>query len=491
MADHLAGPHTRIINRCITKAYFPKLWKIARVSPIPKVDNPTTNDELRPISILPVLSKVFERLVGWQMSEFANSASLLHDNISSFRKGHSTTTALLGIRDDIKLAVKRKEITLMVLADFSKAFDTVCFKTTLKKFYKLGFTKNYLKWFISYLSGRTQFVQIDDTKSHLKLSQFGIPQGSILGPMIFNLYVSDLRDNLDLSTSCSQYADDTSLYTHCAVRELESTTYDLNESLTKLGSWSKDSNLDLNPNKTKFTVLSTQKMSSYHKLADRALNLTVGDNSLERVESTKFPGANINGNLKWDDHIKHLAASCYATLATLKIIKNFTNFKSRKHLAEPLVLSRLDFSDIVFYPHSENLLKKLQRIQFSAVSFVTGHYVNSVNTLFKIGRLPLSECRDWHLLKAAHKALYDEHWPKNLRLETVQHGRCLRSSETINLKIPLESGTFQDCTAKCVNSLSAAVKSCPDFNAFSKEIHKILKAAVDISLRYACIYCYK
>ena len=247
----------------------------------------------------------------------------------------------------------------MVLADFSKAFDTVWVKTTLKKFYKLGFSKNYLKWLLSYLSGRTQFVQIDDTKSHYKLSQFGIPQGSILGPMIFNLYVSDLRDNLDLSTSCCQYADDTSLYTHCAVRELESPTYDLNESLTKLGSWSKDSNLALNPNKTKFMVLSTQQMSSHHKLADCALNLTVGDNSLKRVESTKLLGVNIHSNLKWDDRIKHLAASCYGTLATLKKVKNFTNYKLRKHLAESLVLSRLDFSDIVFYPLSENLLKKL------------------------------------------------------------------------------------------------------------------------------------
>ena len=77
--------------------------------------------------------------------------------------------------------------------------------------------------------------------------------------------------------------------------------------------------------------------------------------------------------------------------------------------------------------------------------------MNSVNTLFKLGWLPLSQRRDWHLLKAAHKALYFEHWPKNLRLETVQHGRCLRSSETINLKIPLESGTFQDCAAKRFN----------------------------------------
>ena len=316
------------------------------------------------------------------MSEFANSASLLHDNISSFRKGDSTT--------NIKRAIKRKEVTLMVLANFSKAFDTVCFKTTLKKFYKLGFSKNYSKWLLYYF-GRTQFVQIDDTKSHLKLSQFGIPRGSILTPMIFNLYISDLRDNLDLFTFCAQYAYDTSLYTHCAVRELESTTCNLNESLTKLGSWSKDSNLALNPNKTKFMVLFTQQMSSHHKLADCARNLTVGDNSLKRVESTKLLGVNIHSNLKWDDRIKHLAASCYGTLATLKKIKNFTNYRLRKHLSESLVLSRLDLSDIVFKPLSENLLKKLQHIQFSAAGFVTGHYVNFVNTLFKLARLPMNE----------------------------------------------------------------------------------------------------
>ena len=136
--------------------------------------------------------------------------------------------------------MKKKEVTLMVLADFSKAFDTVCFKTTLKKFYILVFSKNYLKQFslAIRLVEQNSYKLMTLNQAHLKLSQFGIPQGSILGPMIFNLYVSDLGDNLDPSTSCSQYADDTSLYTHCAVRELESPTYDLNESLTELGSWS-------------------------------------------------------------------------------------------------------------------------------------------------------------------------------------------------------------------------------------------------------------
>ena len=103
-------------------------------------------------------------------------------------------------------------------------------------------------------------------------------------------------------------------------------------------------------------VLSTQQMSSHHKLADCALNFTVRDNSLERVESRKLLGVNVDSNLKWDDSMKHLAASCYGILATLKKVKNFTNYKLRKDLAESLVLSRLDFSDIVFYPLSENLL---------------------------------------------------------------------------------------------------------------------------------------
>ena len=128
-----------------------------------------------------------------QMTISADHAHLLHDRISAFRKGHSTNTALLRVRDDIRYAMKRKEVTLMVLANFSRAFDTISSCTTNVKFYKLGFSKPFLKWLLSYLSDRPQFVQIDDRKSSYQSSQYGVPQGSILGPVIFNLYVSDLH----------------------------------------------------------------------------------------------------------------------------------------------------------------------------------------------------------------------------------------------------------------------------------------------------------
>ena len=220
VAECWAVPLTSIINNCIAKAYFPKQWKIARVSTVPKIDNPVSNDQLRSITVLPVLSKVFEKLVAIQMTNYADHAHLLHDRISAFRKGHSTMTALLRVRDEI-----------MVLANFAKAFDTISFSVTIVKFYNLSFSKPFLKWLFSYLSGRSQSVQIDDWKSSYQSSQYGVPQGVHPGTDDFNLYVSDLHEVTPSSMECVQYADDTSLYSHFNVKELDSRAVDMNETL--------------------------------------------------------------------------------------------------------------------------------------------------------------------------------------------------------------------------------------------------------------------
>ncbi|CAB4033576.1 Hypothetical predicted protein, partial [Paramuricea clavata] len=181
----------------------------------------------------------------------------LTDNLpeQSFRKGHSTTSVLLGIRDDIRHAMNKGEITLMVLADFSKAFDTICFKSTIEKFYKLGFSKTFLKWLLSYLS------------------------------------VADLTTG---ETS-------------------------MNKTLTKLSNWSQGSNLALNPTKTKCMLFTTSQMSTYHSLSSRFLQLAVEGKVVERVKSTKLLGVHLKENLKWDAHVKHLASTCYALKADLAV----------------------------------------------------------------------------------------------------------------------------------------------------------------------------
>ena len=259
VAEIIVSPLINIINASIDSEIFPDLWKQARISPIPKVTNASVESQMRPISILPVLSKVFERLVHQQIVEFIDTHKIFQNSICGFRKGHSTATVLLKIKDDIMKAMKRGEVTLLVTADFSKAFDTIKYKTVLHKLYRLGFSKSFLKWTVSYLTNRKQFVQIDDRVSESLQLTFGVPQGSIMGPLLFNLYMTDLNSELD--ATCHQYADDTTLYRHSKPADLNESVSALQSTLRKLEDWSERSNLVINPEKTKTMLISSKQLS--------------------------------------------------------------------------------------------------------------------------------------------------------------------------------------------------------------------------------------
>ena len=154
----------------------------------------------------------------------------------------------------------------MVLADFTKAFNTVCFKTLLGKLNRLNFSRSFCMWMPNYLSSRSHFVQIDDRLSSIIQTEFGIPQGSILGPMLFNIYVNDLNHNMNETTKNFQYADDTNIYTSCSGKMLAQRANDLNQTLKDIGSWSSSSSLALNPKKTKYMIVSTDQMARVHNL---------------------------------------------------------------------------------------------------------------------------------------------------------------------------------------------------------------------------------
>ena len=239
-------------------------------------------DDYRPIAILPVLSKVFENLVLQQMQEFIYNHCLLHDTQSGFRKGHSTTTALLKFKDDISKAMKKGEITLAVFADFSKAFNTVDPEVLINKLSKMNFSKSFLHWLISYLSDREQFVQINDKISSKAIIRFGVPQGSLLGPVLFNLYVADMHQNVHPKEECLQYADDSTLYHHCRIDKLETAKLNLEQSLSTLNDWSSHMNLVLNETKTKMMMFSTKQMARYHELDHQhRVGITVNGKSIE------------------------------------------------------------------------------------------------------------------------------------------------------------------------------------------------------------------
>ena len=208
-----------IINNCIDKNAFPTAWKIARVYLIAKIDNPIDVTKHRPILVLCILSKVFEGVILAQLCNYIEVKANYNLTQSGFRKGHSTITLLLKLRNDIKCAMNTSEVTLEILLDFSKVFDTIDHLTLLQKLYKMNFSVESLKLIQSYISERREYAKIDDKTSSTQLNNFGVPQGSILGLVLFNLYIVDIVDNI--SCNSLQYADDTTLYQHYKLKNLQ------------------------------------------------------------------------------------------------------------------------------------------------------------------------------------------------------------------------------------------------------------------------------
>ena len=183
--------------------------------------------------------------------DFIETEHLLPIRMSRFRKGHSTVTALIDIRDDIIKAMSRGEITIMVLADFSKAYNTIHFDILIKKLRKMGFSHQFLRWIMSYLTERQQYVQVDDKRSEKIDTKFGVPQGSILGPVLFNLYFADLSTQLETLCDCHQYVNDTTVYNSVPPTKLQTGIESINSSPRNLASWSEQSKLALNNGKIK------------------------------------------------------------------------------------------------------------------------------------------------------------------------------------------------------------------------------------------------
>ena len=474
VAEYLAPVLADIINQAITQRTFPELWKIARVSAVPKVKNPVQPCDFRPISILPVMSKIFERVVLSQLSTLIDQEKLYKETQSGYLRGHSCVTLLTKMKDDIQKAMNRGEITLSICADFSKAFDTVCYETLFNKLITLKFSKQSIELLYSYLSNRVQYVQINDQKSSKSTLKYGVPQGSILGPILFNLYVSDLSDNL--SSTCLQFADDTTIYQHCKINNIDSCSRSLQKDLASLLGWSGQSNLVLNETKTKTMLFCTPQMNTRHNLSDKTTyDIQCNSYNLERVQTTKLLGIIFSENLTWNDHLQKLITSLYSTLRTLRQFKRLTNFSLRKQLAETLVLSQIDFGNIVYNNIPKYLMKRLQKVKNSTAGYVLNRYASEKDVL-SLNWLPIGERIDLAILGHVHKALHDPNWPQNLKINYVNPVRTLRSNANNKLIEPsFEKGTLKKRASELYNKLSNDIKSNDSLKSFKKQVKNLFK----------------
>ena len=271
-----------------------------------------------------------------------------------------------------------------------------------------------------------------------------------------------------------QYADDTTIFVHSKTKDLANGVMELNDAISRLGDYSSESNLALNEAKTKWMLVSTRQMSRAQSLHDYYPAVSCNGKLLERVATAKILGVHMDEHLTWADHMTALLSSSYAALAVLRKLRNLAPYHARKQFVESLVMSKLDFGCVVFYPLPEYQMKRLQRVQSTCAGYVLGRYA-VLEDLQKLNWLQVIKRRDLALLKIAHKALYDDVWPDYLRLKfhTVS-AYNLRSLEALKLAIPTESGTFQDSAARLFNTLPDRLRQEPDYNKFVRLAKKLM-----------------
>ena len=296
----VSKPLAKIFNSSMEEGIFPDIWKLAMVTPIFKTGQKSDFCNYRPIAVLSVLSKLFEKIVHDQVSTFMKDHGHFSHCQHGFRQLHSTVTSLLNVTELWFSNIDRKKVNMSVLLDLKKAFDTVDHDLLLAKLAAYGIVGGPHQWFSSYLTRREQYCQIGGQRSSRKVVKHGIPQGSCLGPLLFILYVDDFAKCL-VKSSPNMYADDTSVT--CSAKDIDTLCDDLRTELTNISKWMRQNKLSLNANKSEFLIVGHKRqLNGIHE----PVQLQVDEEPIRRVQTVKYLGIRVDENLSWNEQYKSL-----------------------------------------------------------------------------------------------------------------------------------------------------------------------------------------
>ena len=500
--DVLLYPLTHIFNLSLTTGNIPTNLKMAKVIPIYKLkrkdaESKSNMSNYRPISLLPIFSKILEKLVAKRLTLFLNQNNILYKHQYGFQAKKSTLHPIVHFLNKITESKNQKMISIGIFCDLQKAFDCCSHSILLQKLRKLGIKDNELLWFENYLKNRQQFVYVNQGKSTFRYISKGVPQGSILGPLLFLIYINDLANCTDLFTLL--FADDTSFLV--SGKNLPEVIDKLNTELQKICYWFRTNELSLHPEKTKFMIFTNS--NAIINLDEININLNYNNHNENRPElihrlttepSIKFLGIHIDSRLDFKQHIEYIHSKIAKSLYAINAAKNILSKDVLLMLYKSLVHCHFLYCIQTYSSSSNSALRKLILQQKKAIRIVTKSNFNSHTVpLFKHHEiLPLDEeakfSKILFMYDYIHERLprsFDGLWNRNH--ERVQNDRELRNANHFHIPF-IRLSSFMSFPIAEIPRIwnNTIISNNFDENVRRKSFSKIVKNFLLNSLEFVC-----
>ena len=434
---------TCIVNVSLSNATMPENLKCAAVLPLLKkilLDCDVLKN-YRPISNLPFISKVIEKCVAIQIISYITTNNLICKWQSAYRQYHSIETALICVQNDVLMSLDNKNCVALVLLDLSAAFDTIDHRILLTRLdHHYGIKGKVLKWIDSYLSNRKQVVKVNKALSDVNELLYGVPQGSVLGPLLFTMYTAPLGDIISgFGITYHLYADDTQLYFSFDATmssDINKKVIILDKCMDKIKLWMTDNYLKLNDDKTEVTILGRKRQLEY---CNHLTHMKIGTNQIKISSTVRDIGAIFDQTLSLNEHITKLCSTCNLHLRNIWRIRKNLDESATKQLIHALIISRLDNLNGLLYGLPDKQINRLQKIQNSAARLIYNLPKNYHTTplLRKLHWLPIYLRIRYKILMTTFKCL-NNLAPEYLADLLIPHDPLranMRSSERHLLKV--------------------------------------------------------